>query len=44
MSRLEISLVKFISNGIAKIKLTILAFVCCGEFEKNSTSVDLLVN
>ena len=32
----ETSFVKFISNGIAETKLEILAFLCCGEFVKNS--------
>ena len=34
--KLQISLVLFISNGKAKTKLVILAFLYCGEFVKNS--------
>ena len=36
MLRLQNSLVKFISNGRAKMKLAILAFLCCKEFVKTS--------
>ena len=36
MLQLQISLVLFISNGAAKTKLAILAFLCCGEFVKTS--------
>ena len=37
MLRLQISLLLFISNGMAKTKLAILAFLCCGEFVKTSS-------
>ena len=36
ISGLKTSLVSFISNGTAKTKLPILAFLCCGEFMKTS--------
>ena len=32
---LQISFVQFLSNGKAKMKLAILAFLYCGEFVKN---------
>ena len=40
MLRLQISLLLFISNGRAKTKLGILAFLCCGEFVKTSIVAD----
>ena len=41
---LQTTLVQFISNGTAKTKLAILAFLYCGEFVKNPAvvNVDLL--
>ena len=36
ISKLQTSLVQFVSDGTAKIKLAILAFLYCGEFVKNS--------
>ena len=36
VSRFKISLVQLISNGTGKTKLAILAFLCCGQFVKNS--------
>ena len=37
ISRLQTSLVQFLSNDTAKTKLAILAFLYCGEFVKNLT-------
>ena len=39
ISRLYISLVQFSSDGTAKTKLAILAFLYCGAFVKNSSTL-----
>ena len=36
VSRLQTSLVQFVYDGIAKMRLAILALLYCGEFVKNS--------
>ena len=39
MSRFQTSFIQFISDGKAQTKLAILAFLCCGQFVKNSNVI-----
>ena len=42
LSRLPTLLVFLILNGMAKTKLAILPFLCCGELVKNSTETSVI--